>query len=273
MNKYLLLLTALTTLNTKAQTDPAHKKIYGVQLKYELPVSAAAVFASVAGFKKLDKLSAMTATDVLKLNAANINAWDRPIALLNPAGFSAAQTKSDLFLSIALCSPLLLGLDRKIRKDWLDLLSLYLVSHAADNSLYFAGTFSVRKPRPFTYNQMLDISEKIGNGKSSSFFSGHVAFSATATFFTAKVYTDYHHIKGWERILIYTAAAIPPALVGYYRMRAGKHFKTDVIVGLLSGASSGILVPEFHRLKKKHAVSVVPYYVPGGAGVSITKRF
>jgi membrane-associated phospholipid phosphatase len=148
------------------------------------------------------------------------------------------------------------------------------MTHAADNAVYFGAGFTVRRPRPLTYNPLVPTSEKTGTGKSNSFFSGHTSFSSAATFFMAKVYTDYHHIRGWNRILAYTIAAVPPALVGYYRMRAGKHFKTDVMLGFLVGATSGIIVPELHRNKeKKNALTMIPYYSEGSGGITATVKF
>lgn len=271
MKKLVLFTSCIFYLNTSfAQVDTLGKKLYNVKLKYELPVSVACIGLSTAGFRQLDKVSEMDANDIVQLDPAGINGFDRSTAFFDPSKFANAQKRSDLFLNISLFSPVLLALDKRIRKDWLDLITLYLVSHAVDNSLYFIGTYSVRRPRPLTYNPQLTIAEKAGEGRSNSFFSGHVSFSATATFFVAKVYTDYHQVKGWKRLLFYTAAAVPPSLVGYYRMQAGKHFKTDVLVGLLAGASSGILVPQLHKFRKKHPhVSFAPYYVPGASGISV----
>lgn len=270
----LAFLSFVMALPVFAQTDSVKQKIYRVKPQYELPGAAAGVVLSTLGFRQLEKISNMSAADVQKLNPANINAFDRPIAFLDPAGFEQADKRSDLYLNIALFSPLLLGLDKEIRKDWVDLLSLYLMTHATDNAIYFISGFSVRRPRPLTYNPLVDIDTKTGNGKSNSFFSGHTSFSSAATFFMAKVYTDYHHIRGWNRALVYTAAAIPPALVGYYRMRAGKHFKTDVMLGLLVGATSGILVPELHRNKnKRRPLSMIPYYQNGIGGISMAMKF
>jgi len=68
-----------------------------------------------------------------------------------------------------------------------------------------------------------------------------------------------------------TGAAIPPSLVGYYRMEAGRHFKTDVIAGLLVGALCGITVPELHRNKNKIPnLSVSPFMMQGANGISLT---
>ncbi|GAA0564711.1 phosphatase PAP2 family protein [Chitinophaga japonensis] len=250
--------------------DTTGSDVYNVKLKYELPAGAAFIVGSAFGFKALDKASEFSASDLLTLNPDDVNSFDRPVIFRDPAGFAQAQKNSDLFLNISIMSPLLLALDKHVRRDWLDLIALYLTTHAVDNTVYFATAFSVRRPRPFTYNHALPVEERIGLAKSNSFFSGHVSFSATSTFFLVKVYTDYRQIKGWKRLLLYTAAAVPPSLVGYYRMKAARHFKTDVILGFLVGAGSGILVPELHRHKNRDKrVSLSPFYAPQHSGVSL----
>jgi membrane-associated phospholipid phosphatase len=177
-----------------------------------------------------------------------------------------------MFLNIAILSPLVLALDKQVRKDWLNLTTMFLVTHSVNNALYFAGAYSVRRYRPLTYSPGLPLDQKIGDAKTNSFFSGHVSFSATSTFFAAKVYTDYHHIRGGKRLLFYSAAAVPPLLVGYFRMQAGKHFRTDVGLGLLVGAASGILVPELHRKKNKH-IAIEPLYIGGYSGLTLNVGF
>jgi membrane-associated phospholipid phosphatase len=274
-----LLFLVLAGATSFGQTDTANtvkrEKLYKVNLAWELPSSAAAILLSSTGFRKLEKVSSMTEADILKLNPNDVNGFDRPVIFNNPARYADAQTKSDLFLNISILTPSLLMLDKKMRKDWLDLLTLYLASHTVDNALYFAGAFSVRRPRPFLYNTEVPMNERVGDNKSNSFFSGHVGFATTSTFFLVKVFTDYNHIKGWRRLLLYTAASVPPALVGFYRMESGRHFRSDVLLGFISGAASGILVPELHKIHKKHEnLSFSPYYAPGGAtGLSLAVKF
>jgi membrane-associated phospholipid phosphatase len=275
----ILLFLVLAGAASFGQTDTANtvkrEKVYKVKLAWELPSSAAAILLSSTGFRKLEKVSSMTEADILKLNPNDVNGFDRPVIFNNPARYADAQSKSDLFLNISILTPSLLMLDKKIRKDWLDLLTLYLASHTVDNALYFAGAFSVRRPRPFLYNTEVPMNERVGDNKSNSFFSGHVGFATTSTFFLVKVFTDYNQIKGWRRLLLYTAATIPPALVGFYRMESGRHFRSDVLLGFISGAASGILVPELHKIHKKHEnLSFSPYYAPGGAtGLSLAMKF
>lgn len=254
-----------------AQIDSnAKDDIYNVNYKWEVPAAVAFLGGSYFGFRVLDKHASFTAEDIAKLNPQNINAFDRPIALLNPDGFAKAQKNSDLFLNLAVASPVLLLLDKKVRHHWADFVTMMAVTHVADNALYFGAVMSTRRARPLTYNPALPLESKIGSAKSNSFFSGHVSFSATSTFFAAKIYTDYHQIKGWKRLLVYTGAAIPPAVVGYYRMRAGKHFKTDVMTGLIVGAASGIGVPALHRIAQKNKnLSFQAFYMQGYSGFSI----
>lgn len=261
--------------NSFGQPDTTARNVYRVNLKYEGVGSLLFVGISSVGFKKLDRVAAFDHDDLAKLDPNQVNAFDRPVLFNDPTRFEQAQKRSDLFLNISILSPLLLIADKTIRKDALDLLTLYVVTHAVDNVIYFGSAFSVRRARPFTYNTDIPEESRIGVAKSNSFYSGHVSFSSTATFFLAKVFTDYHHIKGWKRIAIFSAMSVPPVLVGINRMEAGKHFRTDVMLGFAVGAACGILIPELHRRTKNiKSVSLKPYFTPmGQTGLTLTGKF
>jgi membrane-associated phospholipid phosphatase len=262
------------SLHVDSLKQRKHKSsIYDMRPKYQLPLAAAAIVGSSLAFKALDQRAYLSPSDALKLDPYEINAFDRPAALQDPTNFSKDASMGDFFLNFSVASPALLALDKKIRKDWVDLLTLYLAAQAFDNMLYFGAILAVRRPRPMAYNPALDSVARSGVGMTKSFFSGHVSFGATGTFFAVKVFTDYHHIKGMKRILLYTAAAVPPLITGYYRIKSGRHFKTDVIAGLIAGSTSGILVPELfkHRNKEK-PVAFLPYYVPEGGGMTMTVK-
>ena len=52
---------------------------------------------------------------------------------------------------------------------------------------------------------------------------------------------------------MWTGAAIVPALVGFTRVKAGKHYWTDVLTGYAVGALVGTLTPFLHRREfRKH---------------------
>jgi len=53
----------------------------------------------------------------------------------------------------------------------------------------------------------------------------------------------------WKPV-VWGAAITIPAVMGYFRVAAGKHFPTDVMAGYLVGGAVGFLVPHLHRKKK-----------------------
>jgi len=271
------ILSSVTSWSQIARTSATHnirpeqrEKIYKTNPKWEIPASLALIGAASLGYKWMDQRASLTAEQAALLNPLNINSFDRPAAYYDPAGFVSANNKSDVLMTVFVASPLLLVFDKKIRRDWVDMLTMLGAAHGVDNTIFFSTILLVRRPRPLTYNPALTIEDKIGVGKTNSFPSGHVSWTATSTFFIAKVYTDYHHIRGWKRMMFFTGAALPPTLIGYYRVHAGRHFTSDSIVGGLLGAVCGIAVPELHRISKKvDGLSIQPFFMSGSNGLSL----
>lgn len=272
-NKLILTVALLKIGSTYGQQDSAgisRQKIYNVTPKYELTAGAAGlVLFSTVGYSAFANNRLISEAEVLKLDPANVHWFDRPVIFNPTRRYESAVRLSDAFLNGSLITPAILALDKKIRKDWLDVLSMYVVTHAINNTIFLAVSAPVNRVRPMVYNTEMPMEERTGKGKRNSFYSGHVANAAASTFFLVKVYTDYHHIKGWNRILLYTAAAVPPAMVGHFRLLAGRHFRSDVIIGFLVGATSGIMVPELHRIKMPKKLSMEPFYSPESVGVSL----
>ena len=258
---------------TQAQITQADFKIYKGHPKWEIPAGIILISSASYGVKQVEKIATLTEEGVTALNPASINAFDRPAAYYDPAGFKSAADKSDIIMTLCIVSPAILMLDKKMKNDWADLLGILLMAHTVDNAIFFSSVLTVRRPRPIEYNAGLSTEIRAGTGKTNSFFSGHESWSATSCFFIAKVYTDYHKIKGLKRLLIYTGAAIPPTIVSYYRVHAGAHFNTDVITGTVVGAACGILLPALHKIRlKDKGLSVRPFYKLGANGVSLSYR-
>jgi membrane-associated phospholipid phosphatase len=92
------------------------------------------------------------------------------------------------------------------------------------------------------------LNEKQSNNAGISFYSGHTSMTAAISFFTAKVFTEY--VENYTlRILIWTGAAILPAITAVSRVNTHWHFPTDVIAGYAIGAIIGYLIPELHKTK------------------------
>jgi undecaprenyl-diphosphatase len=110
---------------------------------------------------------------------------------------------------------------------------------------------AVRRPRPIAYVEAeahegeADYSNS-STDSSLSFFSGHAsmtgAIGATAT------YLAFARSPGtWRPWVTLTLATTVSTLTSIYRVRAGKHFPTDVLAGTFAGAGIGIVVPHLHR--------------------------
>lgn len=112
---------------------------------------------------------------------------------------------------------------------------------------------TVKRNRPFVYNPEAPLDKKLTRNARTAFLSGHTSISAANCFFSAKVFSDYYPESKWKPV-VWTTAAILPAITGYLRVKAGKHYPTDTIAGYLLGATTGLLIPQLHK-KKMEKVS------------------
>jgi membrane-associated phospholipid phosphatase len=109
--------------------------------------------------------------------------------------------------------------------------------------------------RPFVYDAGSPIEEKYKVNASHSFYSGHSSITASNSFFTAKIFTEYL-TDNTAKVLIWSAAAIVPAVTGFSRINTHNHFPTDVIVGYIVGAAIGYIIPELHKYENDNSESV-----------------
>jgi len=169
--------------------------------------------------------------------------------------------------------PSLLMIDKKIRKDWLHLLFMYVEGHTITFTFYNyspLGPTFVNRYRPAVYySEIPDTIRMNDNNSRNSFFSGHVGSCAYSTFFMAKVYCDYHPNIGAFKYLLYLAASVPPLAIGYARIKSLDHFPSDVAVGFVLGATIGIVVPALHKLACSKYLSLGMFDSPDGMGLTI----
>lgn len=258
---FLTILSIIIVQSSFAQNkEPKEPSVYKVNKKIEIPVTVGLFIIHQFGFKAINDKPGLTEYEVSQLDANDIWKFDRIATQQNADYADKAHTISDWILNITVVLPGLLVIDNKIRKDWFDLLVLYGETHAINTSVYIATAAITDRIRPYVYNADVSIGDKTGHGTKISFYSGHVSTTASASFFMAKVYSDYHPELGNKKFWLYGAALIPPIAVGYYRIKAMKHFPTDVITGITVGAAAGILVPHLHKIKKeKSNFSFIPF--------------
>jgi len=109
--------------------------------------------------------------------------------------------------------------------------------------------------RPFVYDENSPLEQKYKLDARHSFYSGHTSFTASNSFFTARVFTEYL-TNNTAKVLIWSAAALIPAVTGLSRINTHNHFPTDAIVGYIVGAAIGYLIPELHKYENENNESV-----------------
>lgn len=251
------------------ENENKQSSVYKVNKKIEIPITVGLFVANYFGIEYIYDKPLADSLTLMQLNPNDIWKFDRVATQQDPAFVNQAHNLSDLFMNLTIAAPVFLALDKEIRRDWLDLLVIYTESHAINTSIYVISAGLVDRYRPFMYHSETPYEDKTGTGTQVSFYSGHVSTTATASFFIAKVYSDYHPELGNKKLWLYAAALITPTLVGYYRVKAMKHFPTDVIVGGVVGAAAGILIPHLHKNKKKSGnFSFIPF-AGGFSGLKI----
>jgi membrane-associated phospholipid phosphatase len=236
------------------------------KLKQEIPFIIASGLTFGGGFviAGANKTKNYTADELVKNppDKNSINSFDRK-SVMNWSPSIGKTSDYVLFGITAL--PVLFLSEHHTEKDIKSLAIMYLEVFTINYGITDITKNLTNRARPFVYNTDLDMSTRTSSISRQSFFSGHTSQTAAATFFFAKVISDYHpNLKPGLKTGIWFFAAAVPAVNGYLRVKAGDHFPTDVIAGYVVGAATGWLIPHLHQRKKfkdKNNVDVgfIPY--------------
>ncbi|RAU83928.1 phosphatase PAP2 family protein [Pontibacter arcticus] len=257
MKRLITLLSLITifTQHTFAQDDSPYK----TSVKVDLPIIAAGMGLSYYGLTLMQDKDGLSEVEAANLNKNDVNGFDR-----FSAGYHSerANTISDYpFYGSFVAVPVLTLLNENMRGKAGQIFGLYVETMAITGALFTMTNGNVVRNRPLTYSPEVDYSEKNSSNAQNSFYAGHTAAAATASFFAAKVFHDFNPDSPM-RPFVWAAAATVPAVVGYARLKAGKHFLSDNLLGYGIGAAVGILVPQLHKKSNKTNLSLFP--VSGG---------
>ncbi len=218
---------------------------YETNWKKEIPFLASGISSVGLSVYLASQNQGLNITEIESLNSNSINSFDR----FATENFSLqAKQNSDVFLIGSQFTPLLFLSHQKSRAHFGQIMTLYGEAVSINLGLTFIAKYVSRRNRPFVYNPSVDLSLKLDPGARTSFWSGHASSTAVNSFFAAKVFSDLYPNSKWKPV-IWGAAATIPAITGYLRIKAGKHYPSDVIVGYITGAAIGILIPHLHRKK------------------------
>jgi len=251
ISSFLLAGTLLATgpAATAQQASPYHTRF-----AVDGPVILGLGAVSGAGLYLVQQKHGLTEAGAAALNKNDVPKFDRFVA---GKYSNRAQTAGDLMCYGSLvAAPGLLALNPGARGRYGQVLGLYVETMATTAALFTMSVGNISRYRPYLYGA------EGGNKRTSkiatnSFFAGHTAHTATATFFAAKVFHDFNP-DSRAQPYVWGAAALVPAAVAYARIEAGKHFLSDNLVGYAIGATAGIVVPQLHKQARRTGYSFTP---------------
>ena len=177
------------------------------------------------------------------LDKMMVNSFDR-IAIDNYS--TKADRWSDVFWGGTHLLPLVFLTEANTKNDFGKIGALYGEAFLLNTGMTALIKYTARRTRPFVYNPNVATDKKLTKSARTAFLSGHTSMTATNCFFAAKVFSDYYPTSKWKP-LVWAGAFSIPALTGYLRVKAGKHYPTDTIAGYALGAAVGVLVPQLHK--------------------------
>ncbi len=265
-----LLLFSLNLVQAQNETSP-----YEWQWKRDGIWTGTAIAANALGFYFILNKDKLTESELETVVADR----DDIIAIDRWAAGNSSQLASDIsdipfFLSFA--APVALFFSDEVNDNGGQIFGLFLESMATTGAFYTLTAGLVDKSRPYVYDENESLRRRLNASGQRSFFSGHTAVTANATFFVAKVYQDFHpNSPGIP--YVWAGAIALPAAVGALRIEAGQHFLTDVLLGYTIGASIGYFVPKWHK-KRNKSLSLTPvnsinFTGESYQGISLKYRF
>lgn len=242
---------------------------YKTSFKVDGPVIGAGLGLSALGLSLIQKKDPLTQSELAAKTASDVNGFDR-----FSAGYFSTKADDHSYLPFygSFAMPVVMLANRNIGKKAGQVMVLYLETMAVTGMAYSLTAGSVKRSRPLVYSADAPADKRMSKNSQRSFFAGHTAATAAATFFAAKVFSDFNP-DSRARPFVWAAAAIVPASVGYMRLKAGQHFLSDNLIGYGVGAAAGILIPQLHKTRAAEELSIAPTVIDGVNGLSLSYRF
>lgn len=250
-----------------ATCQPTASSPYELKVGRELAITGLGLALSAGDIWIKNNQTPLTPSEVLHLDPNSINRFDRG-AIYNHS--QSSMNTSNVLKYSGWLLPASLLLSKQIRKDFWVITTMLVEAKIMTHAVTGMTKGTVGRIRPYAYNEQIPVENKTTKSAKRSFFSGHTSNFAVLSFFTAKVISDYSSNRSLK-ILVWSFALASSSYMGYLRVEAGNHFKTDVIVGLIVGAAIGVGIPELHKKKKDgNTLSILPYFDGQTSGLYFT---
>lgn len=159
-----------------------------------------------------------------------------------------AATSSDLLGTLTITGPMFAvvgsGLDESTAHRGI----IYAEAISAGMLLNAVAKYVVQRPRPYAYSvdpELVEMTRRQTKDSHLSFYSGHATIAFTAAVAGSYLYGAQSDDEGARATLWGVELALASATANL-RVRAGKHFFSDIAMGALVGAGIGAAIPRLH---------------------------
>jgi hypothetical protein len=153
----------------------------------------------------------------------------------------AIRKSSDQMLRLLVAAPLLFLFNKRLRHRAASWLQDYVWGHALTYTIYTfspIGPAFVDKYRPIVYRSGAPLKERDKGNNRNSQYSGHTGNAAFASFFAARLFAQIQPANSGLKEAGFGLAALAALILGSLRVRAQKHFPSDVLLAGGIGAAA-----------------------------------
>ncbi len=256
-----ILLCSLIFNTANAQDDSP----YETSLKVDGPLILGSLGLGYLGLRMIKNKDALTTAELATKSKDDVNGFDR-----FTAGNFSERADKDSYIPFyaSFAAPVVMLLNKNESKKAGQILVLFTESMAITGAMFSLSAGSLYRSRPLVYSSTAPMDKRMDKDSQRSFYAGHTAATATATFFLAKVFQDFNP-DSRAKPYVWAGAALVPAAVGYLRLKAGQHFLSDNLLGYALGAGVGILVPQLHKKGSSSNFSISPSMNPDYKGATL----
>lgn len=249
------------------QIASAQNSPYQLHKGREITLLSGGTLLTAGGIVLQSRVEAPDAAEVAALNLDNVPAFDQ---IIPSSVENNPRALSHLSVGLAGLGTASLLLDQKVRSDFKTILVMGLEGVLLTEGAAFTTKALVQRPRPSVY-LLQDKQVTWEPDDLFSFFSQHTATTSFLSFFSAKVFSDYHPHTKWK-FVAFGGATVLTSLTGYFRVKGAEHFPSDVIVGGLVGGFIGWGIPQLHKAKsfESSGISFSPAFGPNTLGITCT---
>jgi len=242
-----MILAACLGLGLLAPASPQAQDLYDLETGREVALYGAGAALGLSTYLLSKNQTTLTPEILATMDAQQVNGFDR-IACRQWS--ESAAKASDILQYSMTVAPLFLLTQTDQGMDSGTFGVMYTQTLLLNATTVGLIKSLVGRPRPFTYNDdpAIDPEYKLSGTAVRSFPSGHTANAFAMAVFSGEVYARLNPDDP-ARHWVWGGGLALATVTGYLRVRAGRHYPTDVLAGAVVGSFIGWLIPRLHEVE------------------------